>query len=310
MLGFLIDNIFVVFGNQIFQQTVGISIGTNCAPFIDDLFLYSYEAEFIQKLLHEKSKNLGVAFNYPSTTINSIHMSNLYTPVNLKLKTPQNHLLLTNEMISILPLSTSHMFVATSHYTACGVYSILKCLLYIRSVFNRGRLLTDKLMLQGFLQSRLMSAFRKFYDRYNDLIYNYKLSLSYMLSDIFHTNSYTLLGTLYFYFVIITSGITWDRSTHVQPQCSTWRCGLSLRQLQFNYGISQIKFDEFNIYFTALRQRGLHQKKYFELTFLRQRCCLDFFIFFVSRLTHVNARDIMAEKEVQKKLRSQTMTNI
>jgi hypothetical protein len=34
--------------------------------------------------------------------------------------------------------------------------------------FSRSRLLTDKLMLQGFLQSRLMSAFRKFYGRYND----------------------------------------------------------------------------------------------------------------------------------------------
>jgi hypothetical protein len=60
------------------------------------------------------------------------------------------------------------------------------------------RLLADKLMLQGFLHSHLMSAFRKFYDRYNDLIYmyNYKLSLSHMLSDIFHGNSYAVLGTL------------------------------------------------------------------------------------------------------------------
>jgi hypothetical protein len=37
---------------------------------------------------------------------------------------------------------------------------------------SRSRLLTDKLMLQGFLKSRLMSAFRKFYGRNNDLIYN------------------------------------------------------------------------------------------------------------------------------------------
>jgi hypothetical protein len=35
---------------------------------------------------------------------------------------------------------------------------------------SRSRLLTDKLMLQEFLQSCLMSAFRKFYGRYNDLI--------------------------------------------------------------------------------------------------------------------------------------------
>jgi hypothetical protein len=48
--------------------------------------------------------------------------------------------------------------------------------------------LTDKLMLQGFLQSRLMSAFCKFYARDNDLIHNHKLSLSHMLSDIFHTS--------------------------------------------------------------------------------------------------------------------------
>jgi hypothetical protein len=33
MLEFLIDNIFVVFGNQIIQQTVGVLRGTNCAPF-------------------------------------------------------------------------------------------------------------------------------------------------------------------------------------------------------------------------------------------------------------------------------------
>ena len=63
MLGFLINNIFVVFGNKIFQQTVGIRMGTNCAPLLADLFLYSYEAEFIQKLLHEKNKPLDVAFN-------------------------------------------------------------------------------------------------------------------------------------------------------------------------------------------------------------------------------------------------------
>ena len=31
-------------------------MGTNCAPLLADLFLYSYEAKFIQKLLHEKNK--------------------------------------------------------------------------------------------------------------------------------------------------------------------------------------------------------------------------------------------------------------
>jgi hypothetical protein len=48
MLEFLIDNIFVLFGGRVFQQTVGIPMGTNCAPLLADLFLYSYEEDFIQ----------------------------------------------------------------------------------------------------------------------------------------------------------------------------------------------------------------------------------------------------------------------
>jgi hypothetical protein len=50
MLEFLIDNIFAMFGGRVFQQTVGMPMGTNCAPLPADLFLYSYEANFIQGL--------------------------------------------------------------------------------------------------------------------------------------------------------------------------------------------------------------------------------------------------------------------
>ena len=35
MLEFLIDNIFVSFGGILFQQVVGIPMGTNCAPLLD-----------------------------------------------------------------------------------------------------------------------------------------------------------------------------------------------------------------------------------------------------------------------------------
>ena len=58
MLEFLIDNIFVIFGGRVFHQTVGIPMGTNCAPLLADLFLYSYEADFIQGLLKKNEKKL------------------------------------------------------------------------------------------------------------------------------------------------------------------------------------------------------------------------------------------------------------
>jgi hypothetical protein len=59
MLEFLIDNIFVIFGERVFQQTVGIPMGTNYAPLLADLFLYSYEADFIQGLLKKNEKKLA-----------------------------------------------------------------------------------------------------------------------------------------------------------------------------------------------------------------------------------------------------------
>ena len=34
MLEFLVDNLFMVFGRKVFQQIVGISMGTNCAPLL------------------------------------------------------------------------------------------------------------------------------------------------------------------------------------------------------------------------------------------------------------------------------------
>jgi hypothetical protein len=64
MLEFLIDNIFAMFGGRVFQQTVGIPMGTNCSPLLVNLFLYSYEADFIQGLLKKNEKKLTLSFKF------------------------------------------------------------------------------------------------------------------------------------------------------------------------------------------------------------------------------------------------------
>jgi hypothetical protein len=63
MLDFLVDDIYVVFGDQVFQQSVGIPMGTNSAPLLVDLFVYSHEVKFVQKLLRDKNK-LAASFNH------------------------------------------------------------------------------------------------------------------------------------------------------------------------------------------------------------------------------------------------------
>ena len=63
MIEFLMDNIYVRFCGQLFQQMVGIPIGTNCVPLLANLFLYSYENEFLNKLIKEGKRKLARKFN-------------------------------------------------------------------------------------------------------------------------------------------------------------------------------------------------------------------------------------------------------
>jgi hypothetical protein len=75
--------------------------------------------------------------------------------------------------------------------SAYGVYvSQLICYAKACSAYDqfllRGNLLTKKLMSQGLQMARLQAPFRKFYGRYNDLVYPYNLSLGHMLSVMFH----------------------------------------------------------------------------------------------------------------------------
>ena len=57
LLKFLIDNIFILFGGQVFHQTIGIQMGTICAPLFADLFLHAYDADFLQGLSRIKIEN-------------------------------------------------------------------------------------------------------------------------------------------------------------------------------------------------------------------------------------------------------------
>ena len=63
MIEFLIDNIFVQFGGRLFRQVIGIPMGTNCASLLADLFLYSYEDEFLDNMIKGVHRRLARSFN-------------------------------------------------------------------------------------------------------------------------------------------------------------------------------------------------------------------------------------------------------
>ena len=52
-LVYLLDNILIRFGTKLYRQTIGIPMGTNCAPLVTDLFLFYYERDFMKSLSRE-----------------------------------------------------------------------------------------------------------------------------------------------------------------------------------------------------------------------------------------------------------------
>ena len=78
-LTFFIDNIFIQFGTKLYRQVVGISMGTNCAPLVADLFTFCYERDFMISLSDDKQADVIDAFNTTSRYLDDIlNINNVY----------------------------------------------------------------------------------------------------------------------------------------------------------------------------------------------------------------------------------------
>ena len=65
-LHYLLDNIFIRFGSELYRQIVGIPTGTNCAPLVADLFLFCYKRDFMLSLSDNNQTDIIEAFNSTS----------------------------------------------------------------------------------------------------------------------------------------------------------------------------------------------------------------------------------------------------
>jgi len=59
----LVDNTYVTIGNTVFQQIIGIPMGTDCAPYLANLFLFAYEFDFLNSTLKQKDFTTLYEFN-------------------------------------------------------------------------------------------------------------------------------------------------------------------------------------------------------------------------------------------------------
>ena len=219
MLEFLVDNILVVFAGKVFQQIIGIPMDTNCASLLADIFLYSYEAEFIQSLLSTGKKRLASQFNFTYRYIDVLSINNpdfenylgqMYPPeLEIKDTTESNtsasysDLLLSIGREGQLRISlydkrddfnfhiTNFTFLSSNipSSPANGVF-ISQLIRYARACSSyecfimRAMRLSNKILGQGYVKERLKSSLRKFYGRFEDLTKQYEVPLCRMLHDI------------------------------------------------------------------------------------------------------------------------------
>ena len=61
---YLIDNVYIKVGNNVYRQTIGIPMGTDCALQLANLFLFHYEYLYMKNLMRD---NLCMAKRFSDT---------------------------------------------------------------------------------------------------------------------------------------------------------------------------------------------------------------------------------------------------
>ena len=215
-LTFLLDNILIRFGTKLYRQVVGIPMGTNCAPLVADLFLFCYERDFMMSLSDDKQADVIDAFNTTSRylddilNINNVYFDNMVSQIYpSELQLNKANASDTETAFLDLHLSISNDIVSTKIYdkrddfdfeivnfpfldgdvprsTSYGVYisqliRFARASSYVADFNTCNKLLTQKLLKQGYRYHKLRKTFSKFYRRYYDLISKFQVGLKCLL---------------------------------------------------------------------------------------------------------------------------------
>ena len=176
---------------------------TNCAPLVADLFLFCYERDFMMSLSDDKQAGVIDAFNTTSRylddilNINNVYFDNMVSqiyPSELQLNKANTsdteasfldfHLSISNDIVStkIYDKRDNRDFEIVnfpfldgdvSGSKSYGVYisqlvHFARASSYITDFITPNKLLTQKLLKQGYWHHKLRKTFSKVYRRYYD----------------------------------------------------------------------------------------------------------------------------------------------
>ena len=217
---YLIDNIYIHVNNNMFRQVIGIPMGTDCAPFLANLYLYALEFKFLDTL---SKKNIRLArkfsnsfryiddllmFNndgimdeykyeiYPKELIlnkenkNDKHCNFLDISMNII----NTHIVTSiydkkdafNFKVNSFPNLSGNVHYAHSHGIIISqLLRYCKACLQVEDFIFRSRIMVTKLKNQYFNIKLLKHKFSHFYDKYYHMIQKYNVSKNKAIKMIF-----------------------------------------------------------------------------------------------------------------------------
>ena len=201
---FLMENIYVQFDCMVYQQIVGIPMGTNCAPLIADLFLYCYERDFMSDLQKSKRFDLIDMFNDTARYLDDIftidnpefekHIPDIPAELQLnKTNTSDKETSFLDLNIKVIG-SDIHTSVYDKHddfgfpivnfpwlsvdvprLPLYGIYILqlvrfARCCTSVLDFHSKNLQITSKLLTQGYRYHKLRKTFGKFFRSYSELL--------------------------------------------------------------------------------------------------------------------------------------------
>ena len=216
VLNFLLDNMHIRSGTKLYRQVVWIPMGTNCALLVANLFLFCYERDLMMSLSDDKKADIIDAFNTTFrylddiSNINNVYFNNIVSQIYPSELQPNSATTSDTEATFLdLHLSIYNDIVSTKIYdkrydfdfeivnfpfldgdaprsTSYGVYifqliRFATASSHVAEFNTRNKLLTQKLLKQGYLYHKHRKTFSKFYRRYYDLIFKFQIGLKSLL---------------------------------------------------------------------------------------------------------------------------------
>ena len=210
-LTFLLDNIYIRFGSKLYRQIVGIPMVINCAPLVADLFLFCYDRDFMLSLSDDNQSEVIEAFNSTSRYLDDLlNINNFFNSMVNQIYPSELQLNKANDSdteVSFLDLhlSISDGFVKTKNFdkrddfyfdivifpfldgdvprsTSYSVYvsqpiRFARVSSHVDDFNTRNKVLTAKLLRQGYRYHKLRKAFSNLYRRHFDIESKYNVGL-------------------------------------------------------------------------------------------------------------------------------------